>query len=121
MLGSLVTGDMLKNHVYAGVPAKDITEKIGNQFRETSLEFRKKYLSEKLYNFAKHNTINNIWDMVELVDNITDNHIRSKKIILDIKNREYVKKGSGLERRIIRYLLPDIKFVPFHNNRFKAL
>ena len=32
MAGSVITHDMLPNHIYAGVPARDVTEKMGEQF-----------------------------------------------------------------------------------------
>ena len=38
MIGSVVTKDMRENHVYAGVPAKDMTERLGTQFEEVSLD-----------------------------------------------------------------------------------
>jgi acetyltransferase-like isoleucine patch superfamily enzyme len=38
MVGSVVTADMEANHTYAGVPAKDLTDRLGPQFREVSVE-----------------------------------------------------------------------------------
>jgi len=38
MVGSVVTKDMMFNEIYAGSPAKSISDKIGNQFKEISNE-----------------------------------------------------------------------------------
>ena len=38
LAGAVITKDMLPNHVYAGVPAVDITDKVGPQFEERSIE-----------------------------------------------------------------------------------
>ena len=40
MLGSVITGNMHPNHVYGGVPAKDLTDKIGAPWKENSLDFK---------------------------------------------------------------------------------
>jgi hypothetical protein len=33
-------------------------------------------------------------------------------LVLNVADRTYLKRGSDLERRVLRFLLPDAKFVP---------
>lgn len=51
MLGSVITKDMEENHVYAGVPAKDITERVGPQFADTTEGERRFAFHQLLENF----------------------------------------------------------------------
>src|SRR5690606_28723860 len=47
MVGSVITKDMKFNEIYAGSPAKSISDKIGFQFKEVSLQ--NKLSTMKLY------------------------------------------------------------------------
>lgn len=51
MVGSVVTRDMEANHIYAGTPAKDVSDKLGFQFAPVSLEEKYRRLTEKLEEF----------------------------------------------------------------------
>lgn len=50
MLGSVITKDMAENHVYAGVPARDITDKVGPQFGAITLEQKQAAFDQLLEN-----------------------------------------------------------------------
>ena len=62
---------------------------------------------QKIYN------INDFFNKVKIVKYIDSKDVKSDKIILDIKNRLYVKKSSRVEMLLIRYFLPEIKFIPY--------
>lgn len=53
MVGSVVTRNMDANHVYGGVPAVDITEKVGPQYAEVSLDGRFARMQELYCEFAR--------------------------------------------------------------------
>lgn len=55
LVGSVITRNMLPNHIYAGVPAQDITEKMGNQFEPRSAEKKKEVLEKMLDEFMNKN------------------------------------------------------------------
>lgn len=52
MVGSVITKDMLPNHIYGGVPAIDLTGKIGNQFESRSIEKKYKILKNLIDEFS---------------------------------------------------------------------
>jgi acetyltransferase-like isoleucine patch superfamily enzyme len=109
MVGSVITKNMEKNHVYAGVPAKDITVQIGTQFREISLDVKwsrmKDYLREFLDIYKpKENRIR----IVERLD-------MNQRLItqFSLKERMYIKNLYPEETKFMRFLLPKkAKFTP---------
>lgn len=110
MLGSVITKDMQTNRTYAGVPAKDSTEKLGAQFKTISLEDKYNILNSKIEAFAKVYKLPNFKDLVLIMEN--KKFIETTKIQIDILNRTYKKTGSILEYYFILYLLPEIKLQP---------
>lgn len=110
MLGSLVTKDMLADHTYAGSPAKDLTEKIGSQFKETSVNERREYFEKRLGDFAAKNKLN-VWDFVEVLDSEQEETNEGKTSFF-LQERTYLKKGTNPEMKLLRFLLPRVKFTP---------
>ncbi len=53
LAGSVVTHDLEANHVYGGNPAVDLTEKLGPQFEEVSLEEKFALLKDLLLRFQE--------------------------------------------------------------------
>ena len=109
LVGSVVTSDMKKNCIYAGSPAKDITEKIGNQFRNTTIEEKfikmKKYLQEfeKIVGTADHDIL-----IVK-----TQNEFIDDRSCFSVSDRTYTKRSTRLEQKFMKYLLPEKgKFIP---------
>ena len=109
LVGSVVTSDMKKNCIYAGSPAKDITEKIGNQFRNTTIEEKfikmKKYLEEfeKIVGTADHDIL-----IVK-----TQNEFIDDRSCFSVSDRTYTKRSTRLEQKFMKYLLPEKgKFIP---------
>ena len=113
MLGSVITKDMKENHSYAGVPAEDITDKIGPQFEITSIKERRAYMLERLKEFARRHNIKNLDKYVELVDSSDKIHVVSDDVtVFNIADRTYTKRGSRMENELMRFLLSDAKFLP---------
>jgi len=92
---SNVTKAMQENHIYGGNPAKDLTDKIGPPFKDLSLNEKEGIFHRKIANFPMR-------DQLSTAD--IDR--------FDIANRTYEKTGTFLEQALMRYLLPEIKFVP---------
>lgn len=110
MLGSLITKDLEEDHTYAGVPAKDLTDKIGTQFKDTSIVERRAYLEGKLKAYEEKYG-ERIMDRVTIRAEEAEGEDQ-QAITFYLKERTYDKKGSDLEMKIIQFLLPRVKFIP---------
>lgn len=106
VVGSVVTKDMKFNEIYAGVPAKSISDKIGYQFRDVRIEdkFRKMrdYLNE--WGGNKKN--------IEII--ISSEQIKDSDITyFNVSDRTYTKRLTENEISFMKFLLPaKAKFVP---------
>lgn len=113
MLGSLVTRDVAADRTVAGIPAADITERIGPQFKLTSREERERYLRERLETFAQKNRIRDIDRRFVIVASAEEaRQAAADATAFDVVNRTYTKRGTDLEVKFMRFLLPEAKFVP---------
>ncbi len=111
MVGSVVTKDMKENRVYAGTPARDISDKIGNQFNLNSLEVK----SRKMKEYLAASKINGT--KIEIVDSIEMFEYGSDVTYFDVSTRTYTKKNGLEEIEFMKYLLPEkAKFIPFNNS-----
>tara|TARA_R110000744_G_scaffold11217_4_gene34260 strand:- start:8044 stop:8838 length:795 start_codon:yes stop_codon:yes gene_type:complete len=108
-VGSVITKNMKKNHVYAGSPAKDITDKIGNQFKKRSVNEKYDLMVKYLEQFEKQiGSKNHDILIVKRQDDFVDN-----KSCFSVSDRTYTKNLAELEQRFIRFLLPEkAKFTP---------
>lgn len=111
MVGSVVTKDMSFNEIYAGSPAKSISDKIGHQFSDNSLHYKYNkmlmHLSEFKNIYKKNCRIKIVSDVSEIVfdDGVT---------YFDVSTRKYNKNCSEEEMAFMKYLLPEkAKFIPF--------
>lgn len=110
LAGSVVTKDMEANHIYAGVPAQDVTSKMGTQFEHVTLDEKHKRLGlllEKFYDmnpqFNREGTqIVNSWEEMHDPEVTTFN----------VATRTYTKKLTQVEIAFMRFLLPTVKFYP---------
>ncbi|MDY6854705.1 MAG: hypothetical protein SWO11_08340 [Thermodesulfobacteriota bacterium] len=113
MLGSVITKDMKADHVYAGIPAIDITQKVGSQFRFSTIDERVSYMQERLRTFADIYKVHNIDDILKIVTNSEQmSSISKNATIFNVADRTYFKKHTKLEYQFMRFLLPDAKFIP---------
>lgn len=113
LLGSLVVADLEENHVYGGVPAVDLTDRLGPQFADTSIPERMQYMKDKIEEFAEIYSACNMDRYVKIVTDYRGGSYSSDMTVFNIENRTYIKSGSDIEHRLIRFLLPSAKFVPF--------
>lgn len=92
---SNVTKGMEYNHVYGGNPAKDLTDRIGSPYKFPEMEERAKIFHRKMQDFP-------------MIDKLKAEDLDK----FNPKERTYEKDGTFLQHSIMRFLLPEIKFVP---------
>lgn len=109
MLGSLVTKDMEADRIYAGSPAKDMTDKMGSQFEPRTVEERVIRMSDLRAEFLQKNPTFNGDDLGISADGEV---IIPGRTAFDVVTRGYTKCRSEAEVAFIRFLLPKAKFVP---------
>lgn len=106
LAGSVITKDMIKNHIYAGSPAIDITDKIGNQFIENNTNDKIKKMKNFLLEFGEVTSI-------VIVESVTD-FKNDEKTYFAVKERQYTKKLTEEEILFMKFLLPEkAKFTPY--------
>ena len=112
MTGSVITRNMECDRVYAGVPAQDITEKVGRPFEITTIDQRIRYMKQRLSEFEKRFGCD-VCRFVRIVGSNEAMKVEAKEIIVfNVAERTYRKTGGSLEYKLIRFLLPGAKFVP---------
>jgi acetyltransferase-like isoleucine patch superfamily enzyme len=114
LAGSVLTEATKENHMYAGVPAIDVTKKIGTQF-VTDLDYYvilaklQSYLKDFYKLHEKYRKLDAIRIEMEL-PSILDH----KYSYFIVKTRKYIKRSSEPEVAFMKFLLPDkAKFIPF--------
>lgn len=100
MVEANVTKGMPADTIWGGNPAKDLTEKLGPPFIVRPLTDRLIDFHERVDQFATDNSDVDLLDLSELVERF------------NVETRTYRKTGTSLERRLMRYLLPEAKFTP---------
>jgi len=110
LLGSLITKDMFKDKTYGGSPAKDLTQKFGSQFVITSVKERQVFFDKKISQFCAQRKIKYA-DFFNTLTSDSDLVIPGKTNF-NLLNRTYTKEGTSIEMEFLRYLLPDVKFIP---------
>lgn len=108
MVGSVVTKDMLPNHVYAGVPAKDVTDKVGPQFEERSVEQKMAKMQDLIQTFFTQHP-----DYTGQLAIIRSPEERREGIsCFDVSRRTYTKTYSQAEVAFLKAHVPLVKFTP---------
>jgi hypothetical protein len=108
MLGSVINKDMEENHIYAGVPAKDLTDKLGHQYKEVSVDEKYEKMVKLLENFYGDNP-----ELPRSISITKDSNLRDEnKSIFDVSNRTYTKRLTTEEMEFMKFLLVTIKFYP---------
>jgi acetyltransferase-like isoleucine patch superfamily enzyme len=108
MVGSVVTKDMLPNRVYAGIPAADITEKVGPQFEDRSVQQKAEALSDLIDSFVAEEP--EFAGQLVVVESSEDRP--SGLTWFDVSTRTYNKRYAPAETAFLRAMTPLIKFVP---------
>jgi len=111
--GCVLTKNTIKNHIYAGIPAQDITDKIGFQFDE-KISFNRIFIQlEKYLDIFYLNNPSLDKNLIEICLK------KPEKVDKDIsyfvvEDRKYIKRLSEVEISFIKFLLPDKgKFIPY--------
>jgi len=76
MVGSVITKEMLENHIYGGSPEVDLTLKIGNLYFERSIEEKIAMMNSKVEEFASFNG-EDTYKMIKVVKSFPQNRISS--------------------------------------------
>jgi hypothetical protein len=99
MVESNLTKGMPENTVWGGNPARDLTDKLGPPFGDKNIVERHEIFNEYVDRFSHQSGVE-FWDADQL------------RIRFDPETRTYVKMDTEVERRFMRFLLPEVKFVP---------
>jgi acetyltransferase-like isoleucine patch superfamily enzyme len=108
MTGGVATRNMEENRIYAGSPASDITEKLGQQFTDVSLEERRAKFEQLKQDFAHKSGI----DVGQFVAVETFSE-ESSVTEFELMGRKYRPRRTDDEYKFIKFMLYDkAKFVP---------
>jgi acetyltransferase-like isoleucine patch superfamily enzyme len=110
LIGSVVTKDMEENHIYAGVPAQDVTDKLGFQYEKVPVDEKFKKLSRKLEEFYALNP--HFPRSIVIAKEWCNEYEHSDKTIFDVSTRTYTKRLTPEEIAFMKFLLVRIKFYP---------
>ena len=106
MVGSVITRDMEANHVYAGVPAVDITGKVGPQFEEVDLAAK----VDRLRTLLNESGLNSSSIGIAATASEVQADDRSWFVV---DSRTYTKQNTPAEVAFMKFLLPArAKFTP---------
>jgi acetyltransferase-like isoleucine patch superfamily enzyme len=111
LAGSVITNDMLENHIYGGSPARDLTDKTGPQFvNKTNSE--KLILFKEIYqSFITKNRI--LRPTIKIIE--SPKEIENPELTyFVIQDRKYTKRLTEEEVSFMKFILPDrAKFTPY--------
>lgn len=110
LVGSVVTKDMKYNSIYAGSPVKNITDKVGNPFKDVTIEDKYQKMCEYLKQFE---SLTNIKDHDIIIVKHKQEFVFDKSCFC-VQDRTYNKMRTDIEQKFMSFLLPDkAKFTPF--------
>lgn len=115
LVGSVITKDMEPNHIYAGSPAKDITDKIGTQFEDRVPEQKAVKLQELINKFETNNP--KYAGRMKVVLSKNDMH-KDDFTYFNVSDRTYTKNHTEAEMAFLKANVPLIKFVPHNEPNF---
>jgi acetyltransferase-like isoleucine patch superfamily enzyme len=108
MAGSVITKEMLPNHIYAGVPARDVTDKLGHQFEELDVAQKAMRMQTLIDRFVQaHPRYRD-----QLVVVTTPDDRRPGVCCFDVSRRTYTKTCAEAEVAFMKAHVPLVKFVP---------
>lgn len=109
LVGGVATGNMAENHIYAGSPAKDVSEKMGYQFDTPTVEEKRETFGRYVAGYEENSKETGFIQVVENFDNADDSNLT----YYNLETREYIPTYSDREFDFMRFLLYDrAKFVP---------
>lgn len=108
MVGSVITQNMEYNNIYAGSPAKSISDKIGFQFIEIPIEDKITKMNEYIIDSGVD------FNKIKIVVCADDILFDDKISYFNVVDRKYTKKKSKDEVLFMKFLLPEkAKFTPY--------
>ncbi|MBD3280600.1 hypothetical protein GF389_03695 [Candidatus Dojkabacteria bacterium] len=114
LAGGTLTKDTQANQIFAGIPAKNITDKTGTQFNE-EIDYKtiKNTVGKHLDKFHTKNPELNAKNNLKIVLEKSDIK-NTKHSYFVIRERKYTKRLTEVEIAFMKYLLPEkAKFTPF--------
>jgi acetyltransferase-like isoleucine patch superfamily enzyme len=109
LVGSVITRSMLPNHIYAGVPAQDVTQKMGNQFEERTAERKREVLDQMLEEFfVEHPQHRGALQTCLVYPTSADSSVT----YFNLSDRTYSQTLSEAEVAFLKAKVPLVKFVP---------
>ncbi len=108
LAGSVITSEMLPNHVYGGVPAIDLTSKLGNQFHNRSTRQKLEAMRTLINEFEEkypiyRGKLEAVASMRNREDGVT---------YFDVSSRKYTKNYNEAEVQFLKTHVPLVKFTP---------
>lgn len=108
MAGSVVTKDMLANRVYAGVPARDVTDRLGPQFESRTDEEKRARLRGIIEAFLLQHA-----DFRGRLHVLAEGEPAQPGVTcFDVRTRTYTQTYDAAEVTFLKASVPLIKFVP---------
>ena len=104
MAGSVVTKNMEENTIYAGTPAKAMTN-WGGQFEDVPLDTKYNKMLELYNEFGSPSSIKILMHKEKELDDSVSYFV--------IEDRSYTKRLSEEEISFMKFLLPNVKFIPY--------
>jgi acetyltransferase-like isoleucine patch superfamily enzyme len=108
MVGSVVTRDMEANHVYAGVPATDMTDRLGPQFVPRTVDEKAMALRELIRTWEELNP--EFKGQLIVATSAVDR--QADRTWFDVSTRTYNKRGTDPEVGFLKAHVPLVKFIP---------
>lgn len=118
LAGSVVTKDMESNHIYAGVPAEDITERMGMQFEQRTTAEKAAKLRELILAFEQQYPEHSGQFMI--VEETSQVSFEGATYF-DVSKRTYTKTLSLPETAFLKGQVPLVKFAPIGEPEFVVL
>ena len=113
LAGGVITHDMAENNVYAGIPARDITDKVGPQFGPVDEREQLGRFEFLYHDFLAGSGLTPRDFGARVVDDLTGERSTPTETVFCIRTRSYIPARSEAEFRFMTYLLYDrAKFVP---------
>jgi acetyltransferase-like isoleucine patch superfamily enzyme len=110
LVGSVATKDLLENHIYAGTPAKDVSETMGHQFSERSKDEIQTNWNSLI---CQYKDLGNDVAFIHTVEEIGGLGRSDSHTSFSPHERLYVPNYGYNETRFMRFLLYDkAKFLP---------
>ncbi|MCC6159145.1 MAG: acyltransferase [Deltaproteobacteria bacterium] len=114
MVGSVIVKDMEANHVYAGVPAKDVTERMGPQFETLDVEEKARRMRAKIEEFVRQRPeFDGRFRVVTSPSEVDD-----RACCFDVSTRTYNKRYDEAEVAFLKATVPLVKFSPIGEDEF---